>query len=209
MRTKLVNKDIRDNYVIELLKERGLNEKEIDYFLNVPDDRYLQSPEALMNIDLMAEHFEHITHLSSNERIIVVVDSDCDGFASGAIFIQYVRKFNPDVQIEWILHKGKGHGLSDTIEEILDKQNENPNIRYVILPDSSSNDCEYHERLGAENIFSLILDHHIVEPDTQFSDWAVIVNNQLSPHYTNKDLCGGGVVWQFCRYYDNLQGTSY
>ena len=82
-------------------------------------------------------------------------------------------------------------------------------VKYVVLPDSSSNDYEYHEQLGAEGIQCLVLDHHIVEPDTQFSDHAVIVNNQLSSNYQNKDLCGAGVTWQFCRYYDSLKGTSY
>ena len=55
----------------------------------------------------------------------------------------------------------------------------------------------------------LILDHHIVEPDTKFCDRAAIVNNQLSPRYRNKDLCGAGVTWQFCRYIDRCEGTNY
>lgn len=55
----------------------------------------------------------------------------------------------------------------------------------------------------------LILDHHIVEPDTKFCNRAAIVNNQLSPNYQNKDLCGAGVTWQFCRYVDRCEGTNY
>ena len=209
MKCKLVNKDIKENYIIELLKERGLKEEEINYFLNVPDDRYLQSPKAFLNIDEAADHFKNMTALTSEDRIIVVVDSDTDGLTSAAIFIQYLRKFNSKVQIEYIFHTGKGHGLSDTIDAILEKQSDNPNIHYVVLPDSSSNDYEYHEQLGAENIYSLILDHHIVEPDTQFSKYATIVNNQLSPNYINKELCGAGVTWQFCRYLDSIYNTNY
>lgn len=209
MRTKLVNKDIKQNYVNELLMERGLTAEEIDYFLNVPDNSYLEDPALLDNIDKMATHFENIINLTSNDRIVLCVDSDCDGFGSAAIFIQYVRKFNTEVQIEWVLHKSKGHGLSDTIDEFLNKQNNNPNIKYVILPDSSSNDYEFHEQLGKEGIHCLILDHHIIEPDTKFSSHATIVNNQLSSNYQNKDLCGGGVVWQFCRYFDSIKGTNY
>lgn len=209
MKTKLVNKDIRNNYTNELLMERGLSPEELDYFLNVPDDSYLQSPLGLDNITLGLIDFDHMINLTDNDRIVVVVDADVDGFTSAAIFIQYLRKFNKEVQIDPVLHKGKGHGLSDTIDDILEKQNANPNIKWVILPDSSSNDYEYHERLGAENIHSLILDHHIVEPDTQFSDWAVIINNQLSKNYKNKDLCGAGVVWQFCRWCDHKYHTDY
>lgn len=209
MKCKLINKDIRNNYTIELLKERGLDENEINYFLTVPDDSELQSPLYLENITTGRIGFDHMLNLGTNDRIIVVVDSDVDGFTSAAIFIQYLRKFNTEVQIEYVLHEGKGHGLSDTIDVILEKQNEEPNISFVILPDSSSNDYIYHEALGKEKISCLILDHHLVEPDTKFSSFATIINNQLSESYKNKNLSGAGVVWQFCRYCDQKYGTSY
>ena len=209
MKTKLINKDIRDNYTNELLLERGLTKEELNYFLNVPDDSALQNPQDFNNIDVALVMFTQMASLGEEDRIVTVVDSDVDGFTSAAIFMQYLRKMNPDVQLDYVLHKGKGHGLSDTIEDILTKHHENPNIKYVVLPDSSSNDYEYHERLGAEGIDCLILDHHIVEPDTQFSNHAVIVNNQLSENYKNKDLCGAGVTWQFCRHIDKHYGTSY
>ena len=208
MKTKLVNKDIRENYTNELLIERGLSPEELEYFLNVPDDSALQNPRDLDYIERAAQLFEYMTVATNMDTIIVVVDSDVDGFTSAAIFIQYLRKWNPVVNIIPILHKGKGHGLSDTIDDILELVNNNV-IRYVVLPDSSSNDYEYHERLAKEGIMCLVLDHHIVEPDTHFSDYAVIINNQLSPFYKNKDLCGAGVTWQFCRYYDSIKGTSY
>ena len=210
MKTKLVNKDIRNNYTNELLLERGLNEEALNYFLTVPNDDALQDPDFLDNIDAGATLFDDmVCTLEENDRIIIVVDSDVDGFTSAAIFAQYLHKHNKKVQIDYILHKGKGHGLSDTIEDIYKLYDENPNIKYVILPDSSSNDFDYHQRLYADNIKCLVLDHHIVESDTQFSDGAVIINNQLSDRYINKDLCGAGVTWQFCRFMDKFYGTNY
>lgn len=209
MKTRLVNKDIRNNYTEQLLIERGLAPEEIEYFFNVPDDSHLQNPSMLYNITSGFIDFQVMSNLSEEDRIVVVVDSDCDGFASAAIFIQYLRKFNSKVQIEYVLHEGKGHGLSDTIDVILEKQDKNPNIRWVVLPDSSSNDYEYHEELGKNNMRVLVLDHHLVEPDTKFSKNAVIINNQLSSDYINKDLCGAGVVWQFCRWCDQMFNTNY
>lgn len=209
MKTKLVNKDIRQNYVHELLKERGLSDDEIQYFLNVPDDRALSKPNKLTNVDLAFKNFKEMVDLSEKDRIVLVVDSDVDGFTSAAIFIKYLRLFNDKVQIDYVLHEGKGHGLSDTIDTIVKMQDENSNISFVILPDSSSNDYQYHEILGQEGIYCLVLDHHIVEPDTKFSPYAIIVNNQLSPNYSNKDLCGAGVTWQFCRYIDEQYNTSF
>lgn len=210
MKTKLINKDIRSNYTIELLKERGLSEEDINYFLNVPDASALQSPDNLNNIDEGAKLFDDmVVSLDDNDRIVIVADSDVDGFTSAAIFAQYLQKHNNKVIIEYILHKGKGHGLSDTIDDIYELYDDCANIKYVVLPDASSNDYEYHQRLYADGIKCLILDHHIVEPDTQFSEGAVIINNQLSENYINKDLCGAGVTWQFCRYMDQFYGTNY
>lgn len=210
MRTKLVNKDIRENYTNELLMERGLSPEELDYFLNVPDDSALQSPLALDYLGQAWAMFKNMIEADKHQTITVVVDSDVDGFTSAAIFIQYLRKFNKEVNIVPILHKGKGHGLSDTYEEVSETY-----PTYIILPDAGSNDYEYMEKIVSsrekDEIIPqfLILDHHIVEPDTKFSSHAVIVNNQLSDDYKNKDLCGAGVTWQFCRYVDRCEGTSY
>lgn len=85
----------------------------------------------------------------------------------------------------------------------------------MVLPDAGSNDYEYMEKLIMEREEGdiipsfLILDHHIVEPDTKFCKRAAIVNNQLSSNYQNKDLCGAGVTWQFCRYVDSHENTNY
>lgn len=210
MKTKLVNKDIRHDYTRELLLERGVTEEQLDYFLKEPTEDALQSPVYLENIFDGLELFKDMCQLTPNERVLIVVDSDVDGFTSGAIFYKYLKSHAPELQIDYILHEGKGHGLSDTIDTILDDIDKNERkLRYVILPDSSSNDYDYHEQLAALQIKCLILDHHIVEDDTQFSDSAVIINNQLSPNYINKDLCGAGVTWQFCRLCDMHFGTNY
>ena len=208
MKTKLVNKDIRNNYTNELLLERGLNEEALNYFLTVPNDDALQRPDDLANIEKANFLFDRIIN-SKNCNLCVIVDSDVDGFTSAAIFIQYLRKFNKDIGIIPILHEGKGHGLSDTIGKIFELLENDTIIKYVILPDAGSNDYEYIEQLGNEGIECLILDHHIVESYTKFSDHAVIINNQLSEKYINKNLCGAGVTWQFCRYEDKCYGTNY
>ena len=210
MRTKLVNKDIRQNYTEELLKERGVNEEYLPYFLGQPDSSLLQDPRAFDNIHEGYQMFKEILLLNPNQRILLVVDSDVDGFTSSAIMYSYLKKVKPDLHIDYILHEGKGHGLSDLMDKIIEDDLKNElELRYIILPDSSSNDYIFHEQLGVLGIKCLILDHHIVEEDTKFSEYAVIINNQLSENYINKDLCGAGVAWQFCRYCDSREGTTY
>ena len=79
----------------------------------------------------------------------------------------------------------------------------------MVLPDAGSNDDKYHLKLKENGIDCLVLDHHILEPDTELIDNTVIINNQASDDYKNKDLSGAGVTWQFCRFMDSINETSY
>ena len=61
------------------------------------------------------------------------------------------------------------------------------------MPDASSNDYIYHKELGERGIPVLVLDHHIVEEEIHEN--AVVINNQSSSNYRNKELTGAGVAW--------------
>ena len=74
MKTKLVNKDIRENYTNELLMERGLSPEELEYFLNVPDNSALQDPINLDYIEQAGAMFEYMTTCTNQETIAVIVD---------------------------------------------------------------------------------------------------------------------------------------
>ena len=192
MKTKLVNIDIRKNYVDTLLKARGVENPENYYN---PSRDFLQSPCDLDNIGEGAMLIDEV--IDRGEKILIVVDSDNDGFTSATIMYNYLKDLAPELEIDYILHEGKQHGLQDHIKKLMD---EGAKYGLIILPDSSSNDYEYHENLKEINASVLVLDHHIT--DTQLSSNAIVINNQLSPNYKNKELTGAGVVYQFCRYLD-------
>ena len=80
MKCKLVNKAIYNNYIPELLEERGLTKEEVQYLLNVEDDRYLESPQRL---DYVKEGMVLLhKHLANDDgAILIVVDSDVFVFA--------------------------------------------------------------------------------------------------------------------------------
>ena len=132
-------------------------------------------------------------------KVLIVVDSDCDGFTSASIIYQYTKRLNCNCQVDYWLHNGKQHGLSDHIDKLMDEDNQ---YDLIILPDSSSNDAKYHDMLDEINIPCLILDHHLTDEKLSYN--AIVINNQLSPKYENKELTGAGVVYQFCRYIDSL-----
>ena len=192
MKTKLINENFKKDYVDSLLRSRGI-ENPADYYK--PNETFLQSPCDLDNIGEGAMLLEEA--IKSGEPILIGVDCDNDGYTSATIIYSYLKDLDPNLEIEYILHDGKQHGLQDHIKNLLETGHK---YSLIILPDSSSNDYEYHESLKEINTPVLVLDHHIT--DIQLSDNAVIINNQLSPLYKNKELTGAGVVYQFCRYLD-------
>jgi single-stranded-DNA-specific exonuclease len=199
MKTRLINENFRSDYVGNLLRSRGVSDVEAYY---EPSADALQDPRDLENIAEAASLLR--AALDCEERILIVVDSDNDGFTSATIMYNYIKDIAPNAEIDYVLHEGKQHGLQDHIQNLMD---EGKNYGLIILPDSSSNDYVYHEQLKEINCAVLVLDHHLT--DTELSSNAVVVNNQLSPRYKNKELTGAGVVYQFCRYLDEAWGLTY
>ena len=199
MKVKLVNENFRDNYGIKLLQSKGI--QDIDKYIN-PTKECLQNPIDLNNIEDGAKLLK--TAIEKEWNILLIIDSDNDGFTSAAIIYQYIKKLNNNINIKYLLHSGKQHGLEDHIDYILEYSDE---IDMIIQPDSGSNDFIYHEQLKEKNIYCLILDHHIA--DEEISSNAIIINNQLSHNYKNKELTGAGITWQFCRFCDTYFNVNF
>lgn len=199
MKCQLVNPNFKKDYLANILAHRGV--QDIEAFLN-PSKEYLQEPEFLDNMSDGAQLLIDTLRIGGN--IFTIADCDVDGATSFAIIYQYLHDICDEVHIDWEIHTGKQHGLSDFIDMIEDSDKA---YDLVLITDAGSNDYEYIERLGNMGTKCLILDHH--EADGPFSDNAVIINNQLSSQYKNKDLCGAGVTWQFCRYLDKYLGVDF
>ena len=100
MKVVLANENFQDNYVVNLLKARGVVEVD-KYFKPTPD--CLQAPDALKNIRLAAALYQRI--VKAGGHILLVVDSDNDGYTSAAIIYQYTKRLNPDCPIDYWLHE--------------------------------------------------------------------------------------------------------
>lgn len=188
----------------EILIDRGV--QDIEKFLH-PTSECELNPYNLENIKLAAELL--LQHLRKNSNILIVEDCDVDGTTSAAILWLYIKNIFPKARLNFIAHEHKQHGLDDKIDWI-----EQQNYDLVVCPDSASYDLEEHQRLYNLGIDCICLDHHDIPKDENGNDilpnpkWAIVVNNQLSPNYTNKSLCGAGVVYKFCQILDDLLGIK-
>ena len=192
MKVRLVNKNITENYTFELLKERGVKEPR-DLLYGA-----LNEPDLLDNIEAGARLVEQFIDNNSG-RIGTILDSDMDGFTSAAILYLYLKKYAPNLEIDYYIHEAKQHGFEDVWDKMVDK-----NYDLLIIADAATNDAKYIEQF---NCPVLVIDHHEYEGGGIASN-TILINNQTSPNYPNKDLSGAGLALQFCRYLDKIRGTD-
>jgi len=197
MKFQLMN-DINPVYtpIQQVMTNRGMELSEIDeYFNPTPND--LHSPMLLDNMQKGIDCL--LKHIKNESKILIIVDSDADGYTSSALLLNWMFEQWP-VQVlqrtDYIMHEGKEHGMSDIDCSGYD---------LVIIPDAGSNDYQYHKAWASGGIDILVLDHHEA---SEMSEDAIIINNQMSPNYPNKDLSGVGVVYKFCLAVDNQKGRN-
>lgn len=200
---------IKEDFLKNLLIDRGIipeNDDEYHQKFFNPTRENMHDP---LKLDHMKEGYNLFAkHLEAGNKFYFVVDSDTDGITSSAVMINYMenhlREKYPNFTIDHHIPDGKEHGL-DTLMNILTPQK---NYDIIVLPDSSSNDYEYHKILKNMGYDILVLDHHEAE---KYSEDAVVINNQLSKNYPNKSLSGVGVVYKFLQYCDsqlNINGAD-
>lgn len=196
MKYKLVNQNYRSEYVKNLLEERGV--ADFSHFIH-PSFTDINNPQIFSSSNLAAK----IVLSNLDKNILIIVDSDCDGYTSGAIMYNYLKQLKPDIKLDYILHERKQHGLIDLIDKILENETQ---YDLIIQPDSGTNDYLYQAQMPETQF--LILDHHDLDESTELIDNVTIVNSQLEP-YPNKELTGAGVTWQFCRLLDQYTDNNY
>ena len=175
------------NYLEVILKSSGI--KNVKEFLNV-NIKHTYSYNLLSNINEAIECL--IKHINKNNKIHIIVDSDCDGYTSAAILYNYLSLIYNKNNISWNVHLNKEHGI---ILEELKKYD----YDLLIVPDGGSNDFKEHEIIYKQGKDIIILDHHNYEKkETK----AIIVNNQ-GCNYPNKELSGAGIVYKYCQALDD------
>lgn len=177
-----------------VLSNRGFKKNQIDTILN-PKEELMPNWRNLKHIEDGLAMLKK--HIDNGNKIGITVDEDADGLTSAAIFYKYIKQNLNYENVETIIHnKRKVHGIPfDESLEVLTSGD------LLINPDSGSNDFVEQEKLHALGIDVLVVDHHLA---TEKKTDAIIINNQLSPNFENKELTGSAMSYLFCLAYSEL-----
>ena len=96
----------------QVMVNRGIPREWIHLYLNL-DDSVCLDPYGLDNIELGARRL--LKAVLNQEIIYVQVDSDCDGYTSAAVLINYLHRVFPatvENKVRYGLHTKNHHGIS-------------------------------------------------------------------------------------------------
>lgn len=194
------------NAIQQILYNRGITADKQETWLNAGYEYIL--PWTMLDYDKIKRAVFMLSNaIQKNKKIALIVDCDCDGYTSSAIFMNYFYKFEPTWaanNIVYYHHDGKEHGLNDLKKEIAEND-----IDLIISPDGASNDKDAQQYLNNLGIDIIILDHHECLKDYSSSQ-TIVINTQLNfemdntKKYPDASLTGAGVVFKFCEAYNDL-----
>lgn len=203
MQYKLIGVNDTNNIIKTVLNNRGI--ADYNTYLNLTKE-VVQDYNKLSNIQQAVQCF--IKHYEAYDKIVVMPDEDCDGYTSSAMLYLYVKALDPNYPIFYVMHsRPKMHGLNSNEYMKIPED-----TKLLIMADAGTNDANECNMLIEKGTDVIILDHHDAnhqdeteeEVNYQTAEYnnAIIVNNQLSPEYCNKDLSGAGVVYRFLQALD-------
>ena len=181
----------KKNFIQDLLQYKNI--QNINLFL-YPNETCEENVYHLENINqgLLNLYFA----ITNKLKINCIIDQDGDGFLSCALLYFFFQEINySNEKVNYIMHEDKVHGI--IIEEL------DEDCEFLIAPDCGTSDYEQHKQLQNKQIDILCLDHHEQSESENFIDYdgLCIINNQLSPLYNNKYLCGAGITFKFLKEY--------
>lgn len=195
LRTKNYNDETPELALHNLLQDRGIDNPVV--WLH-PTEEYEYTPFRMNNMK-KAVDILHNTLSNNESNILVVVDSDLDGYTSGAIIISLLNQISNGQEINYVLHPGKEHGID--LRDIPDDTD------LIIVPDAGSSQKEEHIKLLENGTKIIILDHHEISNDMdygKYNDSIAIVSSQID--YPNPSLSGAGVALKFIQAYGETFG---
>lgn len=178
-----------------IMQERGIDDPE--HFLNPTEDDLLPLDD-LKNIDKAYRLL--VDAVYKDKRIAVHFDTDTDGITSGAIMTRYLKNMTEN-PVDVYINRGKQHGLTN--QDIAKFYG----YDLLIVVDSLDKDETQYKDLKETGVDVIVLDHHAIDPDVPYDNYCTLVSSQRE--YENPQLSGAGVVWKFCKYIDEQNGTDY
>ena len=194
IRNKVFLNNLSEDVEKNMLEIRDLTKKDALGLL-LAGDEFEENVEHYKNLNKGIDFL--LNAMANDENIAIQVDSDADGYFSGALVYQVIYDDFEYENVTFILNEGREHGFQLRNLDVLIEND----IKLLIIPDGGSTDTKPLQALTDKGIKVLILDHHIIEIGEGLKgieENVALINNQ-DGSVENIYLSGCGVSYKFCK----------
>ena len=172
-----------------LLKNRGIEEKDQDKFLN---PKYEDCYDPFLLKDMEHACVRIFESIEAKEKIVIYSDYDCDGIPAAVIITDFFKKINYEDYLVYIPDRQyEGYGLHmDAIKEFVEND-----FKLLITFDLGITAVEEVLYAQTNGLDVIITDHHLPQ-DKIPKAYAIINPKQDGCNYPDDMLCGAGVSYK-------------
>lgn len=190
-----------------LLKNRGIEKKDWETFLNPSFEDHLNDPFLLKGMETAVVRF--FEAVSSNQKIMIYSDYDADGIPAAVILHDFLKKINYENFSVYIPHRhDEGYGLhADAIDEFVKDR-----VNLLITLDLGITAKEEIAQAKIGEIDTIVIDHHlpqeslpsahaIIDPKIELDEKLNRNQDKIPTKVDDKNssamLCGAGLTFKF------------
>lgn len=187
---------------LEILKKRGISEKNKDKFLKPSYNKDLHDPYKLPDMEKAVNRIK--TAIAKNQNVVIYGDYDIDGMTASALLQDALGAMGIRVKIYIPDRFNEGYGLNlDALKKIKDG-----GADLVITVDCGSTSRKEVKWAEEHNLNIIVTDHHNPPPDLP-SAAAVINPKRQDSSYPFRELAGVGVAFKLVQALQNeAEGLS-
>lgn len=181
-----------DDITAALLARRGVTSApEAEAFLSPSYDEHIHDPMLMTDMPKAAARLAHA--ITTQEKIAVWSDYDCDGIPGGVLLHDFLKKAGANF-INYVPHRhNEGYGMNiPGIDTLADQ-----GVTLMVTVDSGITDVAPVAHATARGIDVIVTDHHLPLAEGLPPAFAVLnPNARADETYPYKSLCGAGVAWK-------------
>lgn len=181
-----------DDITAALLARRGVTSAtEAAAFLSPSYDEHIHDPMLMTDMPKAAARLAHA--ITTQEKIAVWSDYDCDGIPGGVLLHDFLKKAGANF-VNYVPHRhNEGYGMNiPGIDTLADQ-----GVTLIVTVDSGITDVAPVAHATARGIDVIVTDHHLPLAEGLPPAFAVLnPNARADETYPYKSLCGAGVAWK-------------
>ncbi len=187
---KLSQKKLLTEIFSKLLVSRGIDENNLDQYLNPDITSDIPNPFQLKDMKKAADRC--LIALKNNQKIGIIADYDVDGSTSASILYKFLKHYTQNLVCKIPNRLSEGYGPNQRLMNEMLKEN----VKLLFTLDCGTSAFNIIDNSDFKEIEVIVIDHHLSEYKLPKVN-SIINPNRFDENNNYKDFAAVGVTFLF------------